>query len=88
MVCPYLTDCINSTINDCNFSSKLKEAELCPLFKKGDSNHKGNYRPTNVLPITSKIYEIVLKDQIYLNIKEKFSRILYGSERAIALNML
>ena len=35
MVFPYLTDCINSTIYDCNFPSELKEAELCPLFKNG-----------------------------------------------------
>ena len=40
MVCPFLTDCMNSKIYDCNFSSKLKEAELYPLFKNGDSNHK------------------------------------------------
>ena len=78
MVCPYLTDCINSTIYDCNFPSELKETELCPLFKNGDSNHKANYRPINVLPVTSKICERVLKDQIYLIFKDKFSRSLCG----------
>ena len=62
MVCPYLTDCINLTIYDCNFPSELKEAELLPLFKNGDSNHKANYRPISVLPVTSEIYERVLKD--------------------------
>ena len=59
MVCPYLTDCITSTIYDCNFPSELKEAELCPLFKNGDSNHKVNYRPISMQPVTS---ERVLKD--------------------------
>ena len=78
ILCPFLTDCINSTIYDCNFSSELKEAELCPLFKNGDSNHKENFRPISVLPVTSKIYERVLKDQIYLYFKGKFSRILFG----------
>ena len=66
MVCPYLTDCISQTIYDCNFTSELKEAELCHLFKNGDSNHKANYRPISVLPVTSTIYERVLKYQIYL----------------------
>ena len=33
MVCPYLFDCINSTVYDCNSPSELKESELCPLFK-------------------------------------------------------
>ena len=78
MVCPYLSDCINSAIYDCNFPSELKEAELCPLFRKGDSNHMGNYRPVSVLPLTSKIYERVLKGQIYLYFKNRFSRILCG----------
>ena len=78
MVCPYLTDCINSTIYDCNFSSEFKDAERCPLFRNGDSNHKANYWPINVLPVNSKIYERVLKDQIYLLFKEKFSRLLCG----------
>ena len=78
MICPYLTGCINSTIYDCNFLSELNEAELCPLFKNGDSNHKANYRPISVLPVTSKIYERVLKDQICLSFKDRFSRILCG----------
>ena len=55
MVSLFLTDCINSTIYDCNFPSELKQAELCPLFKNGDSSHQGNYRPISVLPATSKI---------------------------------
>ena len=78
MVCPYLTDCINSTIYDCNFPCKLKEAELCHLFKNCDSNHKVNYRRISVLPVTSRIYESVIKDQINLFFKDKFSRILCG----------
>ena len=42
VVCLYLTDCLNSTIYDCNFPSELMKAELCPLFKNGYSNHRGN----------------------------------------------
>ena len=78
IVCPYLTDCINSTIYDCNFPSELKEAELCPLFENGDANQNGNFRPISVLPVTSKIYERILKDQIYRYFKDKFSTILCG----------
>ena len=53
VVCLYLTDCLNSTIYDCNFPSELKEAELRPVFKNGDADHKGNYRLISVLPLTS-----------------------------------
>ena len=48
------------------------------MFKNGDSNHKANYRPISVLPVTSTIYERVLKYQIFLFFKDKFSRILCG----------
>ena len=33
IVCPYLTDCINSAVYDCNFPNELKEADITPLFK-------------------------------------------------------
>ena len=64
MVCPYLTDCINSAVYHCNFPNELKEADVTPLFKNDDSNYKGNFRPISVLPAASKICERRLKDQI------------------------
>ena len=54
-------------------------AELCPLFKNGDSNYEGNFRPLSVLPVTSKIKpnnNFILKK----NFREPCA--------AIALNML
>ena len=76
MVYLYLNDYINSTLYGCNFPSRLKETELCPLFNNDDSNHKVNYRPISALPVASKIHERVLNDQRYLYFKDKFSRIL------------
>ena len=63
LICPYLTDCINSTICDCKFPDEMKVAELIPVYKNDDSNVKENYRPISVLPAVSKVYERVLKDQ-------------------------
>ena len=54
IVFPYLTDCVNSAVYDCNFQNELKEADLTPLFKNDDSNYKGNFRPIKVLPAASK----------------------------------
>ena len=34
ILCPYLTDCINSAIYDCKFPNELKEADLSPLFNQ------------------------------------------------------
>ena len=78
IVCPYLTDCINSTVYDCNFPNELKEADLIPLFKNDDSKYKGNFRPISVLSPAFKIYERLLKDQICPYFQCKLSEILCG----------
>ena len=78
IVCPYLTDCINSAVYDCKFPNELKEADLSPLFKNDDSNYKGNFRPISVLPAASKVYERLLKDQICPYFQDKLSEILCG----------
>ena len=78
IVCPYLTDGINSAVYDCKFPIELKEADLSPLFKNDDSNNKGNFRPISVLPAAYKVYEKLLKDQICRYFQDKLSEILSG----------
>ena len=78
IICPYLTDCINSAIFDCKFPNELKEADLRPVFKNDDSTFKGNFRPISVLPAVSKIYERILKEQISSYICDRLSNILCG----------
>ena len=39
------------------FPDILKQAEICPIFKKGDAMNVCNYRPVSILPIVSKIFE-------------------------------
>ena len=78
IVCPDLTDCINSAIYDCKFPNELKEADLSPHFKNDDPNYKGNFRPISVLPAVSKTCERILKDQMCPYFQEKLSEILCG----------
>jgi len=78
LICPYLTDSINSEIYDCKFSDEMKVAELIPVCKNNDSDLKENYRPISVLPAVSKNYERVLKDQISRYFHEVLSNILCG----------
>ena len=35
VICPYLTDSINATMDNCVFPKKLKEAEVRAIYKKG-----------------------------------------------------
>ena len=61
----YLTDCINTAINNCVFPESLTWAEIIPIFKnKGEAEDKENYRPISILPTISKVFERVIFDQI------------------------
>ena len=45
------------------FPSKLKMADISPIFKKLESVKKGNYRPVSVLPVVSKVFERIMDTQ-------------------------
>ena len=50
---------INTMIDTSTFPSKLKMAQVSPIFKKDDPFITKNYRPVSVLPTMSKLYEKV-----------------------------
>ena len=56
--------CINKCISIKSFQYELKVADVIPVFKKEDPNNKVNYRPISLLPITSKIFERALFEEI------------------------
>ena len=88
-VCPYLTDCINSSIFDCNFPDELKMANVSPILKELDSTLNSNFGPIRVSPSASKIYERILKEQMSRYFKNKLRDILcgfregYGTQHAL-----
>ena len=48
------------------FTSVLKTAKIVPIFKnKGELDDASEYRPISILPIFAKIFEMILKDQMY-----------------------
>ena len=54
------------------FPQNLKNANITPVFKKGDRNSETNYRPVSILPNVSKIYEGCL----YKETSKLFDKIL------------
>ena len=64
VACPYVTDCINNSINDGIFLTELKMADVTSLFKSGETTTKKNFRPITILPCVSKVYERLLGDQL------------------------
>ena len=60
----YICHFFNVCINKGTFLSVLKHANIISVFKKGHSGSKENYRPVSILPVTSKIFEKLLCNQI------------------------
>ena len=60
-----------------------------PVYKSNDTSLAGNYRPTSILPVLSKIIEGVVYNRVtkYLDSKELFTDINVASLRVIVLNM-
>ena len=60
----YLCGFFNQSIENFEFPSILKNANITPVFKKGYRGSKENYRPVSILPLISKIFEKLLCKQI------------------------
>ena len=65
-----LTKLVNSAFDSSQFPESLKQALVVPLFKGGNSNDVGNYRPISILPTLSKVYERALYNRIYNYVEE------------------
>ena len=49
-ICNFFNECADKE----DFPSILKVANITPVFKKGDRDLKGSYRPVSILPVISK----------------------------------
>ena len=55
---------INASINNADFLSLLKLANVIPVFRKDCKNWKDSYRPISIVKNISKVYERILFKQI------------------------
>ena len=57
----YISSILTSLINYCfrqgKFPDCLKYTRVTPVYKGGDRNYLGNYRPISVLPVISRLIE-------------------------------
>ena len=83
-----LAEIFNRSFSDKTFPFLMKMANVCPIFKKGDSTSKENYIPISVLPSTSKIFERIMFNQSTITSLLNCSLCLLDSEKVIAHNML
>ena len=55
----------HSSFNEGIFPEQLKVAKVSPIFKVGNIEEIGNYRPISVLPIFSKVLERIMYNRTY-----------------------
>ena len=60
----------HSSFNEGIFPEQLKVAKVSPIFKAGNIEEVGNYRPISVLPIFSKVLERIMYNRTYQYFKE------------------
>ena len=73
-----LMELFNTTVDDSNFPTALKYANVSPLFKKDDNTKKENYRPISILPSISKIFERLMFRQVTSYVSKFLSPYLCG----------
>ena len=56
----HLANAINQRLQTNCFLDKLKQLEVIPVYKKLDLLEKENYRPVNLLPHISKVFERII----------------------------
>ena len=75
----FLTACFNEqVVSRSIFPDELKLADVIPIFKKGCTHDKSNYRPISLLPVVSKVFEKLFAKQFNPFIEQWFSKNLCG----------
>ena len=87
-ICPYLTDCINSAMLNCEFPGKLNKVHISSMSNDLDPTLKSNFKPSGVLSAHSKTCEIILKRAGVQLFQNNFGDILCHFRRDIAFSML
>lgn len=79
-IVPVITHLCNLCFSKGVFPAPLKESIITPVYKGGDRDEVGNYRPISVLPAISKIMERLINSRLqnYLNRFNILSGAQYG----------
>ena len=73
-----LTDIFNNCVKIGNFPDILKYADIKPIFEKGDTTDKTNYKPISTAYNLSKAFEKLIYAQINSFMEPKLSKYLAG----------
>ncbi len=75
-----ITILVNNLIETKMFPQEMKSAKVIPIFKKGNKQDRGYYRPISLLPTISKIMEKCIDNQIrsYMEKNEYWAPTQFG----------
>ena len=62
---PSITDIFNASIKSKTFPDDFKIARVTPIFKGGDTEDLGNYRPISILASIARIFERLLYKELH-----------------------
>ena len=74
----------NESINSSKFPLSFKLANMSPVFKNESRNHKNNYRPVNILPLISKVFEKIMNKQLSIHFEEILSKFRCGFRKGFS----
>ena len=65
-----LCDLFNFSLEKCIMPAIWKEANVCPIFKKGDPKLSTNYRPISLLNLLGKVFERLIFKHVFNFLRE------------------
>ena len=74
-------------IDRLKFPTRLKYADITPIFKKLERVFEKNYRPVSILPVVSKIFERIMQKQIMMFVGNFYQITYVDTEKDIIHNM-
>ena len=74
----FLHTSFNEFVKKSEFPSVLKQANITPVYKKGERKCENNYRPVSILSNVSKIFERIMFRQISNYMDSFFSKYQCG----------
>lgn len=82
LLVPKLCKLFNKIITTGKIPIDWKKGKIIPIYKgKGDKKDPSNYRPITLLSCVSKLFELCVYDQLYLNIDSKLPEFQHGFRR-------
>lgn len=91
-ITPVLQEIFNLSLKTGYIPTDWKNANITPIFKKGDKTNAGNYRPISLTSIIGKLMESILCNQIrkYIELNNVISNTQHGfrSNRSCSTNLI